>query len=304
MTSELKRTNHIYKNERNHTMKKSIKCLSAVLMTSVMAVSASAMTMSTLTASASTLTVTDSETADHSYYAYQIITGTKASGSDALGNMAWGTGVDSATLIAALKTNATALGITLGAAPTINDVATALAGITDADKKQLLAKVFNETGVLTTTKTQLTRSTTAGHTDEYSADLADGWYLVLDESTLDSTSGPTVASANILQIVGDTEIATKHSVPSLEKKILDGTPVDVNEANIGDTITYRITVPVPDVRGYDKYYYNISDTLSAGLTYTNAVTIAADNGTPGDTSDDITFVADSGVPATSTKDLM
>lgn len=232
-----------------------------------------------LTAVASTLTVTDTESATHTYTAYPIITGTKhADGT--LTNIAWGTGINSTNLINALESNKTALGITFPASaynesvldPTkvsIDDVAEILADIIDADKIEKLAKILNDTTNILGTGTSLTNSG-----DSYSATVDDGWYLVVDSSTLNDTSGPKVRSANLLQIVGNVTVNAKHSLPTIEKKIVSGgSEVDQNTASVGDVITYHIKTKVPDMTGYDKYFFIIEDTLSAGLTYNSVTSI-------------------------------
>lgn len=249
---------------------KTNKRLLALLTSGLLAVVPVAATgLTAFAAGTSTLTITDTDTASHTYNAYQIIKGTKVDGK--LTELTFGDGVNSATLISTLNTNAAALGInTIASNATAQYVAEELSKITDADKIEKLAKLFNTSGVLTTTKTALTKST-----DTYSAStFDDGWYLVLDESTLNGANTPTVRSANLLQIVGNTEVNAKHSLPTLEKYILEDTDSDgdieeikANTAAIGDTVAYEIKTQVPDVTGYDKYFFIVEDTLSEGLTF-------------------------------------
>lgn len=61
----------------------------------------------------------------------------------------------------------------------------------------------------------------------------------------------------------------KADAPSIEKKIVeaDNTKVDVNTASIGDTVDYEISSKVPNMKGYEKYFFVMNDTLSKGLTY-------------------------------------
>ena len=201
---------------------KTNKRLLALLTSGLLAVVPVAATgLTAFAAGTSTLTITDTDTASHTYNAYQIIKGTKADGK--LTELTFGDGVNSATLISTLNTNAAALGInTIASNATAQYVAEELSKITDADKIEKLAKLFNTSGVLTTTKTALTKNT-----NTYSAStFDDGWYLVLDESTLNGANTPTVRSANLLQIVGNTEVNAKHSLPTLEKYILEDTNDD------------------------------------------------------------------------------
>lgn len=226
------------------------------------------------------LTVVDTDTIAHTYNAYQIITGTL--GTDgSLSDMAWGDGVDSAKLIAALNAHKADLGIEadIASTATVNDVAAVLAKITDAAKVQKLAKVFNEDDVLIAAKKKALTKDGNKYTNTA---LADGWYLICDESDplgTENDSNVKVRSANLLQIVGDTEIDTKHSLPTLDKVIVNGTDeVDANSASIGDVVTYRIKTKVPDITGYDKYFFVVNDTLSKGLTYNGPLTVKV-NGT-------------------------
>jgi len=226
------------------------------------------------------LTVVDTDTIAHTYNAYQIITGTL--GTDgSLSGMVWGDGVDSAKLIAALNAHKADLGIEadIASTATVNDVAAVLAKITDAAKVQKLAKVFNEDDVLIAAKKKALTKDGNKYTNTA---LADGWYLICDESDplgTEDDENVKVRSANLLQIVGDTEIDTKHSLPTLDKVIVNGTnEVDANSASIGDVVTYRIKTKVPDITGYDKYFFVVNDTLSKGLTYNGPLTVKV-NGT-------------------------
>ncbi len=225
-----------------------------------------------MTAVAATLTVTDEDTAAHTYNAYQIIKGQMKNGK--LTELEWGNGINSASLISALNTNKADLGITdtIADNATPQTVAEVLSKITDADKKNKLAKVI--AGAKTDSKTGLTKS----GNDYSSSALDEGWYLILDETDpLNATStenSDTVRSANILQITKDTAINTKHSLPTLDKVIVEGSSEkDANTAAIGDIINYKITLKVPDVTGYDKYFYVVEDTFSAGLDYQDDMTI-------------------------------
>ena len=252
----------------------------AILTAGLLAVTPFAATGLTAFAADHTLTITDTENVEHTYNAYQIMTGTLNEGK--LTELQWGNGVTPATLISKLNTNKDALGInTLATDASAQTVGEELAKIKDASKKELLAKIFNESGVLTGTKTALTKGT-GENASKYTATLADGWYLVVDSSTLDNENGPKVRSANLLQIVGNTSIDTKHSLPTLTKKIIDKVDsdndgvldrIDANTAAINDIVNYEIKTQVPDVTGYNKYFFVVEDTLSAGLTY-NATSIS------------------------------
>lgn len=237
----------------------------------------------------STLTVVDSDTVNHTYNAYQILTGNTDGGK--LTSLSMGNGISQADLITAI--NATSGSGTLASTATLDEIATALANITsDSDTAATLAKEIAKHKVTANAKT-LTRG--SGSDNYTNTSLANGWYLILDETnplaSSSSTTNTQVRSANILELTQDSTINTKHSLPTLDKVIVEGgTEKVANSAAIGDTITYNIKLNVPDVRGYDKYYYVVEDTLSSGLTYNEdlAVTVAsvaADEDTDGPSSD-------------------
>ena len=264
----------------------------AILLASMMAVSTCAGTV--IMASAAddatiTINTATGDTQTHAYKAYEIITGDLAPDGTLI-NVAWGANVNPATFITQLKAfdankspqNAAiqALNDTTGSVSSAADVAAALTGYSDVEG---LAKVFNEAGVITGSGTALPKSGSGNSATYGATGLANGWYLIKDTISLEKGTGVNedkVRSANLLQVRGTTAITPnpKYSVPTLEKKILEGspeTPVDANQVSIGDTVKYQITVPVPDVTGYNKYFYVVNDTLSKGLTYTDNLTMTA-----------------------------
>jgi len=244
---------------------KNSKRLLAMMTAGFLAITPMAATGLTAYAVTHSLTVTDTDTATHTYTAYPIILGTKNTDGSLTG-LSWAANVDSDALISALTTNAGVLGITMPASTTVDNIAETLASITGDDRIEKLAKILNTAAIRGTTGTSLTKDG-----NNYSATVDDGWYLVVDETTLATATDTTstqVRSANLLQIVGDTSLSAKHSLPTLEKKIVEGsTEVDYNTAAIGDVITYHIKTKVPDTTGYNKYFFIVEDTLSAGLTY-------------------------------------
>lgn len=223
-----------------------------------------------LTAQAGSITIENAgaNDVDHAYTAYQLITGTLSEDKSTLSNMAWGEGVDSAKLIAALKNaeNAAALGITLGDDPDIKEVAEALGSISsDAAKVEKLAKIIDDAQILKT-GTDLTKNASGNYE---TGTIADGWYLIKDNLEPDpAAEDGAVVSANLLQVTKNLTVKPKYSLPSLDKVIVEGEDeVKGNTASIGDTVTYKITTKVPNMTGYDKYFFNINDTLSSGLTF-------------------------------------
>lgn len=94
-----------------------------------------------------------------------------------------------------------------------------------------------------------------------------GYYLVSGTATTEN--GESVIAACALNTAApNTEVNVKADAPSLEKKIIENDkPVDANNAAIGDTVHYQITSKVPNMTGYEKYYFIVNDTLSSGLDF-------------------------------------
>lgn len=113
----------------------------------------------------------------------------------------------------------------------------------------------------------LTNPIETGTQTSYSG-LEPGYYLVSGTVTYsDNTS-----SADTLYVVrvidGTLTFQPKVGVPTVDKKIVDGTEVDTNEASIGDDVNYKITGTMPsNIDVYKEYTYVFTDTLSKGLTY-------------------------------------
>jgi fimbrial isopeptide formation D2 family protein/LPXTG-motif cell wall-anchored protein len=100
--------------------------------------------------------------------------------------------------------------------------------------------------------------------------LHDGYYLV--EETTDITS-KEMASRIMVRVQGPTTIITKaDEVPTIDKDIVksDGTTAKYDDVAIGDTVTFQLKSEVPNMSGYNKYFFIMTDVLSKGLTYTKA----------------------------------
>lgn len=95
-----------------------------------------------------------------------------------------------------------------------------------------------------------------------------GYYLVYP---LGSTGNGTRDTYAMLYNVNDAsvEIDMKSEYPTVDKEIVEGdSAVSGNTAQIGDTLTFKLTAKVPDVSAYDEYYqFAFVDTLSKGLKF-------------------------------------
>lgn len=86
-----------------------------------------------------------------------------------------------------------------------------------------------------------------------------GYYLV------DSSAGALCA---LDTTNSEATVVEKNEVPSMDKDIVenDGTLVKGTDVNVGDNVTFRLSAIMPNLTGYDEYYYTFVDTLSKGLS--------------------------------------
>ena len=247
-------------------MKKYNKAL-AMLTASMLAITPMAAAGMTVFAASITVNKVTDDGIERKYVAYPLITGTLAEDGQTLTAMQWNTNISRTNLETALKAlDSTAFSGFSGTTTTPADFATMANNYVGEDdtKAQNLAKIFNDTNILpTTVGIELEK---AGDTYTKTG-LDDGWYLIKDESTLNENGN--VFSANILEVRGNTPAITpKFSLPTLTKKIVEGeNRVDCNTAAIGDIVHYEIKTKVPNVQGYNKYFFIVEDNLSGGLTY-------------------------------------
>jgi len=212
--------------------------------------------------SASAFAATIENNTGHTYDAYQILSGTQANGKVELGDITWGTGVNSSALLAALKEK----NDYFDNCETAADVAGVLADKTnDCPEAKALAAIAVEH--LTNEKTAISEEAT----------LNAGYWLLVDTSNVDGIHD--AKNAALLQVTnnGNITINKKYDVPKVEKTVND------NDANIGDTVTFTLTATMPSTfEGYETYKVVFHDTLSAGLDFvegTVAVTVAGNNQT-------------------------
>lgn len=100
--------------------------------------------------------------------------------------------------------------------------------------------------------------TTDGNTMKASG-LALGYYFV------SGTSGIVCELAT----AKDIQIRDKNEVPEIKKDVND----DDRTVEIGQKLTYTITGKVPSTKGYDEFTYQVTDTMTEGLTYNKDVKV-------------------------------
>lgn len=257
-------------------MKKARK-LTAVLLSLVMLL---ALVVPASAAENYSITIHNDKTG-HTYEAYQIFAGTVSSdeetngetGGPMLGDITWGSGVDGAALLAALKA---ADEEKYDACTTAADVAEALGaeGATAAD-----AAAFADIAA------QRLTATVEGTADEpvggnYVIEGLDaGYYLVKDSLQADDNQTGQVLSDYIVQVLGNVTMDPKDSdIPTLEKKVAERSKYQMDEGygmyyndvadwNIGDSVPFKLIASIPNnIESYDEYKFVFHDTLSNAFT--------------------------------------
>jgi fimbrial isopeptide formation D2 family protein/LPXTG-motif cell wall-anchored protein len=129
-------------------------------------------------------------------------------------------------------------------------------------------------------------------------DLPLGYYAVVDATTEGDYIKPVTAVV-LDTLTPNREVEVKAEKPAIDKKIdkdndlLTNDLVEANNAAIGDVVTYVLQSKVPEMIGYDKYFFIMKDHMSKGLTF-NADSIVVTVG-------DKTLVADTDYTLTVTE---
>lgn len=248
-------------------MNKVLKGLVAVTASAAMAVAGFAGVASSAMAADNTVTVTVPTTANlqnHTYTAYQILTGSQAESGGALGSTSWGTGINSTNFLTALKADNT-IGGYFTNVNTSDEFVKALGNAgnfaSNGANTNIVAKIAlaNKTGDGTALRNGANT-------------LATGYYLIVDSTT---GGNQTVYNPAVLAITSNITIQDKTSVPTLEKKVQENKKSvtgeygngfnDVADYNIGDAVPFHLIGSVPNMSQYETYKYTFSDTLGEGF---------------------------------------
>ena len=95
-----------------------------------------------------------------------------------------------------------------------------------------------------------------------------GYYLIVGEGIAFLTNNLEAR---------EVKVSEKKDVPTLEKEIVGGETKIVGTKNIGDTVDYKLTLSVPDYSSFDTFEFIIRDTMSAGLTFNNDISVKINN---------------------------
>lgn len=251
-------------------MNKVLKGLVAVAATAAMAVAGFAGASTAMAVDGNTVNVTvpgaESKLNGHTYTAYQILSGTQATSGGALGDAEWGTGINDAAFLKALKADTT-IGKYFANVTDAKGFAEALSNTdnfpADGANTRLVAKI-----AMKNTKGTGTALAAGGSTQ-----LDKGYYLIVDSTT----DGQTVYNPAVLAITSDIEIKDKTDVPTLEKKVQENKKDatgdtaygskfnDVADYNIGDDVPFHLIGSVPDMSQYETYTYKFTDTFDKGF---------------------------------------
>ena len=225
-----------------------------------------------------TITI-DNAQESHTYEAYQIFRGdiqelpTENGTKTVLTNITWGSGVDAAkteALVAALKADAV-IGTDMTSADYENlSAAEAVAYVVasfgeNSEKLDAFAEVVGD--YLSTTK-----ATNNVNYNQINV-TGDGYYLLKDQDG--SVSGNDAYTKYILKVTKDMTVSAKMATPTLDKTLSDGTTE--TSGSVGQIVEFKLTSNVPEMDGYNKYFFIVHDTMDAGLTYNNDLAIKISN---------------------------
>ena len=242
---------------------------------------------------------TDNDKATHQYEAYQLFKGeltNQPDGSKVMTEIEWGDNLPAAsvTKLESLLKGQAVEGFTADAAITdlfkpatefdanfkskngddalvldAAKVAKALSTIeSDSEAAQKLADLFNK--VVDGDPKKSSGAFTG---------LTTGYYLFKDKDgslapTTDNPDNQTAYTDFILKVVDDVTVKAKADVPTIDKNILVGEDKKkADTASIGDKIQYQVDTFIPDMQGYNKYFFIVNDTMCKGLTFNDDVAI-------------------------------
>ena len=237
-------------------MKKSLAMLLAVLVLFMFSIPAMA---------------ANADLSNHSYVTYQIFAGSQAEGDARLAEVEWGSGINGAAFLQALKQSSAFAGAFANAS-SAKDVAAIVQSWGDDSAN---AKTFAK--IAYSYKSAITGGIT---------NLPAGYYLVVDVTSFGANDVNTVYNLALLQLTqkGNFEIRNKVSVPEVIKKVKDtndtaGTTTDWQDSadhDIGDNVPFQLKATLASIADYDTYKVVFHDSLSSGLTYNRDAVVRID----------------------------
>ena len=126
-------------------------------------------------------------------------------------------------------------------------------------------------------------ATVTGEAASTTVDGLEYGYYLLNPKGASGAASPYATMFSLNTLSGNnTEITMKAEYPTIDKTVNE---VKVNGASVGDILDFKLTSSVPDMTGYNRYYFIINDKLSKGLTFQEITSVtvgekvlSADNG--------------------------
>lgn len=155
-----------------------------------------------------------------------------------------------------------------------NNIPDPIGHIKGLDTEKLSALAQDILGWAIAKRVTPVQSVTGADTETTVSGLDYGYYLLNPlGGSIPKDGYATMFALNTLS-GKDTEIVVKAVYPTLDKTFAD--EAKANEASIGDDIGFKLTSKVPDMTGYNHYYFVVNDTLGKGLTYKTIDSILVD----------------------------
>lgn len=207
------------------------------------------------------ITIINEDGPGHTYEAYKIFSGTKASDGAGLAQVDWGDGVDAAALLTELKSDE-AVKASFADCKAASDVARVLSKDTsDAD----LAREFARCAGMHLGKAA---GVSTENASPYTISLAEpGYYLVKDKDKSLESMENAAYTPYLLSVAGSVQLHAKEKIPTVEKKVKEGDKwQDAADSEIGQTVHFQLTGTTSNyTSNYKTYAYTFSDTSDAGL---------------------------------------
>ena len=205
------------------------------------------------------ITITAQE-GDHTYGAYQLFDGNVSGGK--LTDIKWGTGIDSAALLAELKTS------TIDELKAVTTAPQLAEKLSKLESSKVIAFSKIATKHVTGTAKTFTKSGEAAPFS-YKATLGEadhGYYLVKD-----TDNKAAALTSPILKVAGCTvNVEAKGSVPTSTKKIKEdsnGEWGDTADLDVGQEAPFKLTGTMPsNIADFTTYKYGFKDFISKGFT--------------------------------------
>lgn len=205
------------------------------------------------------ITITAQE-GDHTYGAYQLFDGNVSGGK--LTDIKWGTGIDSAALLAELKTS------TIDELKAVTTAPQLAEKLSKLESSKVIAFSKIATKHVTGTAKTFTKSGKAAPFS-YKATLGEadhGYYLVKD-----TDNKAAALTSPILKVAGCTvNVEAKGSVPTSTKKIKEDSTDkwgDTADLDVGQEAPFKLTGTMPsNIADFTTYKYGFKDFISKGFT--------------------------------------